>query len=335
MKVFIVGDFFGKTGPSIANQTIRKGFKNEKNITYSDGKNKLTRIIEIFFKTMYSDCVCICGFSKSNLLVINIAKLFNKKMFYIMHGYSTYEAKINNKNITKKQMKKINDFETKIFENVDKIFCVSKLFMEFMQKSEPKYINKFSYNYNGIDISDIERKVSNHTKKKNQIVSIGGGMPQKNNLEICKAISKLNEEKKMNLKYVVVGKNTTNKDEINKYDFVTYIDELSHNEVLELMSKSYLYIQNSDFETFGLSIIEALLSNCNLLVSHNIGATGVINSLENKDLIFNSTDINEITSKIEKILLEGNASRLRKSLDVEKINYKKASRYLLEKMENV
>lgn len=335
MKLFMVGDFTGNTGPSIANKTIRTGLKDEKMVTYSEGKNKIARLIEIVFKTLLSDQICMCSYTKSNLFVIKIAKLFKKQTYYLMHGYSTYEIQANNKNISEELVKQTNDFEKEIFKNVDKVFCVSKYFMEFMQEAEPEYKEKFFYNYNGLDITNIEGEALSIEKlKEKQIVSIGGGMPQKNNLEVCKAIYKLNEEKNMNLTYIVIGSNTIDKDEIIKYDFVTYIDELPHNEVLNVLKESNLYVQNSDFETFGLSVIEALLSRCNLLISNNIGAKGIINTIEDRDLIFNTANIDEIACKIEKILEEKNVSRLRSGLEVDKIHYQRAARCLLSKIKN-
>lgn len=333
MRIFMLGDFTGMNGPGIANKTMKDGLKDVKKITYSQGNNKFIRVSEIFFKTIIADKICLCSFSKSNLLAIRVAKFFKKNVYYIMHGYSTYETKINKNNSTNERQIKVNNFEKKIFENVDKVFCVSKLFMNYMKSWEPDYKDKFSYNYTGIDINYIEKSVLKSKKKKERrIVSIGGGMPQKRNLEICKAIEKLNQEKNMKLTYLVIGENRTKKDEIKQYDFVTYIDKMPHDQVLEVLSESFLYIQNSEFETFGVSVIEALLCGCNLLISSNIGAKEVISTIESKDLIFHPSNIEEITKKIENILKEKNVQRLRKGLEVEKLDYKNAAQSLLKKM---
>ena len=336
MKIFFVGDYSSNTGPSMANKIIRRGLENNKNILYSDAKNKITRVLEIFIKMMITEYVCICSFSKSNIICIKIGKLFNKKVFYLMHGYSTYENKINNKVITKEKLKSINDFEKYIFKNVDRVFCVSIKFMEYMKKEEPEYADKFYYNFNGIDIEKIESNIVTHSsnKKNNQIVSIGGGVHQKNNLMICKAIDKLNKEKQMNLKYIVIGQAGTDKEEICSYDFVTYYDKLTHEKVLNILSESYLYIQNSEFETFGLGIIEALISNCNLLISNNVGSMDIIETIADDDIIFNNKNSDEISEKIDKLLIKGNRSRLKNGLNIQEIHFKASAMSLVNKIHN-
>ncbi|SHK14397.1 Glycosyltransferase involved in cell wall bisynthesis [Hathewaya proteolytica DSM 3090] len=336
MKIFFVGDYSNNTGPSIANKIIRRGLENNKNMLYSDAKNKIMRVLELIIKTMRADYVCLCSFSKSNIICIKIAKLFNKKVLYLMHGYSTYESKINNKAITKEKLKSINDFEKYIFKNVDRVFCVSMKFMEYMKKEEPEYADKFDYNFNGIDIEKIKSIVLTHNsnKKNNQIVSIGGGVRQKNNLMICEAIDKLNKEKKMNLKYIVIGQAGTDKEQICSYDFVTYYDKLTHEKVLYILSESYLYIQNSEFETFGLAIIEALICNCNLLISNNIGSMDIIETIENGDIIFNNKNNDEIAEKIEKLLIRANQSRLKKGLNIQQIHFKASAMSLVDKIYN-
>lgn len=333
MKVFFVGDFVTNTGPAMVNKLLIKGLKNE-NIIYTKANNKITRVIELIYKTIFSDCVCFCSYSKLNFLGLKVAKLFNKKSFYIMHGYKTYEMQINDEFISREEIKKANDKEKYIFRNVNRIFCVSEKFMQFMKKNEPEFIGKFDYNNNPIELKKIKSKSKkyNCTKNSNQIVSIGGGMKQKSNLNVCRAIEKLNDEKGLNLKFIVIGLPYTEKEKICSYNFVTYYDRLSHEEVLKILSESYLYIQNSIFETFGLAIIEALACNCNLLVSNAVGATGVLKTIENNDLIYDTSDINEISSKIQNILNKGNASRLNKGIVNDEVEYTEAARLLMNKI---
>lgn len=330
----MLGDFVTDTGPGMANKMIRRGLVNNKNVVYSNGKNKITRIIEMFSKLLMSDCICLCSLSRANVIAIKLAKLLNKKTFYVMHGYSTYESQINHENIANDKLKRIHDLEKYIFQNVDKIFCVSEIFMKFMKNAEPDYADKFDYNYNGVDIEEIERiaSVLKIQKKMNQIVSLGGGMRLKNNLVICQAINKLNQEKQLGLEYIVIGLPQTDKKQICSYEFVTYYDKLPHEKVLEILAESFLYIQNSNFETFGLAIIEAMATDCNLLISDNIGAIGVLKTIESSDLIFNTTDVDEIAEKIEILLANSNVRRLQQGLDRNEVGYAEAAELLFGKI---
>jgi len=334
MKFFFVGDFRSNTGPGIANKAIRKGLSKYGNILYSDANNRFSRVLEMIVKIPQSDAVCFCSSSKANIIGMKIAEMFNKKSFYIMHGYLTFESQVSNDNITEKEIEKINRFERYIFKTVDQVYCVSEGFMSYMKVTEPEFRDKFDYNYNGLDIGKIRKNAEKRSSSKNlrQIVSIGGGMKQKSNLAVCAAINKLNKERKMNLRYIVIGPPYTDKEEICSYDFVTYYDELPHERVLDILAESYLYIQNSIFETFGLALIEALCSKCNLLVSNTVGALGVIGDLENDDLIFDQNDTEEIARKIENIYRVGNASRLYSGLRTDMIDFDKAAKSLVEKM---
>lgn len=334
MKVFFVGDFKNNTGPGIANRAIRKGLIRYNNMMYSDANSKISRVFELLVKTIKADCVCFCSPSKANIIGLRIARVFNKKSFYVMHGYLTLESKINNENIGKKEIEKINSFEKYIFKNVDRVYCVSEAFMNYMKDAEPDFKEKFDYNYNGLDLNEIKNSTEKYSanKKQGQIVSIGGGMKRKNNLVVCEAIDTLNKEKNMNLKYIVIGLPYTDKDEICSYNFVTYYDELPHEKVLEILAESYLYVQNSTFETFGLALIEALFSNCNLLVSSRVGAIGVIKTITDADLIIDQDNVEEISSKIEKIIYSGNVKRLYDGVLEDEIGLESAAESLVNKI---
>lgn len=332
MKVFFVGDFVTDTGAGMANKLLIKGLENE-NILYSKASNKVTRVFELIYKMLISDSVCFCNYSNVTFIGIKFANILNMKSYYLLHGYLTYEKKINYPSISEDELNKINFKEKKIFKNVHKIICVSKIFMEFMKEEEPDYQNKFDYIYNPVDIEKIKKISGNYSKQKNnkQIVSIGGGRKQKNIINICKAIDKLNREQKMDLRLIVIGLPLADKKKIISYNFVTYYDSLPHEEVIKILLESYIYIQNSDLETFGIAIIEALYCNCNLLISKNVGAIGVLETIEDRDLINDTQDIKEISDKIKAVISNNNADRLKKGLAVEKIQINNAGMSLLNK----
>ena len=243
MKIFFLGDFKSNTGPAIANKLMKKGLSDIDNTYFSDANNLITRIFEVLINIIRFDKICICSFSKMNYIAISLAKMFKKDIFYIMHGYASYEISINNINESKKKNDKLIKLEKYTIKNSKKVFCVSKKFMEFMIEKEPGYSLRFDYNYNGVDIDKIEKETRLYKgeKKKNQIVSIGGGMRRKNNLTVCKAINILNSEYGLNLKYVVIGLPYTDKNEICKYEFVEYYDYLPHDTVLQILGLDRLH----------------------------------------------------------------------------------------------
>ena len=69
---------------------------------------------------------------------------------------------------------------------------------------------------------------------------------------------------------------------------------------MKKMGEANLYIQNSYFETYGLSIVEAINSECDILISKNIGAIDLIENIDDNDIINNNESIDEISKKIIK-----------------------------------
>ena len=161
-------------------------------------------------------------------------------------------------------------------------------------------------------------------------MSTGGLLSIKNNLIICEAIEDLNMKRQFNdkIKYIIVGNSNGEYDKIKKYDFVKFYETVPHKKCLELMENAYLYIQNSFFETFNLSIMESLTKGCNGLLSKNLGITGIFKSIDSNSLIENVNDKKEIALKIDRILKEPNNKTMIDNIDFEKCSEK----YQLERL---
>ncbi len=338
VKLFFMGDFISNAGPGIANRLMREGLKPSKNYLYSDAKGKAGRIFEAAYKTLLADCLCVCSDSKLNIFAVRWSKLLGKPVFYIMHGYRSLEDRMNGmdangKYLGKKDREKVRRTEVFMFKNADRIFCVSKMCMGYMKKYESKYREKFDYNYNGVDIQRFKQdmKIQDFTPNAKQIMATGGGMKRKNNITVCHAIEKLNRENRLGLTFVIAGKRWTDMDEIGKFEFVRYYEDISREQTVALMRESALFIQNSLFDTFNLSVIEAIFSGCSLLVSDKVGAAGAIASLEKCDQIYDTYDIDEIAEKIKYTLSCPNNLRLRKGITDEISNIISAKK-LVEKI---
>ncbi len=290
MKIFFVGDFHNNNGPANVNKNYRENLKYNKNITYSIMKNKITRILEIIYKISKTDIVLISGLSKMQLLACKIAKKQNKKVIYLMHGYAKQEYMVNEVPVEKRTLETI---ESNMLEYADKIVCVSENFTKFLINERKDLQKKITFVNNGIDMASIESKSKDNTTY--TIISVGGGMKIKGNLNICKAIEKINN---INIKFVVIGSKDKDGEQIEKYKFVQYYEKLEHNEVLNKMQQADLYIQNSKFETFGLAIFEAISKGCKILVSKQVGALSIIKNISPNSMINDTEDISEIEEKI-------------------------------------
>lgn len=306
LRLFLIGDFQSDNGPGMANKQILQSLNKGHIIRYSKAKSKPGRIIEAIEKIILSDAVVICSKSQINYLVINIAKRLNKKIFYVMHGCSSFEAVLNNPAITGQEIESLKDYEKFVISNTDKTICVSKFFMNFMRNRMPEYKKKFDYIYNCIDIKKISSQITPVMDRKDQIVSIGGGMKRKNILTIIKAAQQL----KLSLPVLVIGADGPDSFEIKNQDNTEWEGQLSHSDVLHLLAESKIYVQNSTFETFGLAAIEALYSGCDLLISSHMGCKDLFDTLTDNDVINDVNNQEEIRQKLQYLSEHSNNERL-------------------------
>ncbi|WP_187115271.1 glycosyltransferase [Clostridium paraputrificum] len=325
-------------GPGIANRSIYENLKDYKNVYFSLYRQKIARLFECIFRTFKSDIVVFISSSNLNRIILKICKMLNKKTVYLMHGLLHYEYKINAEEIDYSMYKKYEKFDYIMVSENELVICVSNTLKVFLSKKYPEFSNKFVYNYNGI-LNSRELSVDRFNDRSNgedscyTVISVGGGMKRKNNLMICKAIEYINKKYNLEIKFICIGLNDVETNSIKSFEFVQYYEKLSHNEVIKYMQSSDLYIQNSSFETFGLSVIEALLSGCDILVSNNVGALGVFSEVDNNNIIYDINNIEEIGDKIYHLLLNPNNKKMKENLQHDLIDPNKSANNLLKKIE--
>ncbi len=303
-KIFFVGDFYSNSGPANVNKYFLK--MNNGFYKYSLAKNKFARIFELIYKTLTSDIICFCSFSHINLFGMKLCKIFNKKSVYLMHGLLEKEKEfrvIDNRDIL---------VEEKMLNDVDKIICVSIKYKNLIKTYYSK--KNIQHVFNGIDSIHMLNMTTTIYKNNDKFIifSTGGDNKQKNNIKVCEAIASRSNLSKSVL-YIIAG-NLDNKDFFAKYDFVKFTGNIEHEECVAIMKKANLYIQNSYLESFGLSIIEALLQGCDLLISNNIGAIDILD-VNDESKIFDNDNINEIANKIEYKLQHNEHSNTLSSFD--------------------
>ena len=314
MRIFLLGDFQSDNGPGNANKQIKKSLSLKYEIEYSRAIGKVGRIFEMYKGVCHADMLIICSESKINYQAVKLAKVKGKKIIYLMHGYSSYEHKIEHPDVSDKELKKIYKYEHFIFDSVDRIVCVSNRCMQYMKSQLLQYVDKFDYIFNVVDIENIERLCRNTSANKriNQVLSVGGGMKQKNILSLVEAAGNKN--------VVVVGKTLSDGDKIREYNNVIWYEHLMYDDILKLMTESSLYIQNSIFETFCLAVVEALFAGCSILVSDAVGCLDLFDNLLDEDVIYDVFDQEEISNKMKYLLKNPNNERLLKGFKKELVS---------------
>lgn len=319
MKVFFCGDFEGMSGPAIANKNMKMGFeaiqKTNDMFYYTKATTKIGRISELVHM-VGCDWAVVCSASRFNKLVIRLANILGIKIAYIMHGLASYEEELNEgDNIGIKKAKKHEKF---ILKKTDKIIAVSKKFCMVLQSRYPQYKKKISYCFNSISSNILIANSSSENRKK-RIISVGGAMPRKNMIPVCKAIERINQKEHTSLDFYIIGKNKIQMEQISGYSCVKYIESLDHKELMRMLQDGGIYIQNSLFETYGLTIVEALSQGCDIIISQYVGVLDLFGHLEDSDIIYDPMNVDEIEKKIKYILEHGNRQKLCKCFEWNKV----------------
>ena len=302
-RIYYAGDFLSDNGPAVVNRQYEPYIKNDAYICRSNGK--IVRILHFIVYAPRCDTILISSLSDFHLKIIRIAKRFHKKTFYLMHGYGKIENKLNG-GLDDSSRQSIED---NLLLQSDRIICVSENFSKLLREERPDIATKITYVNNGVGATSSDLRPPLNHGRGFTVVSVGGGMPRKNNLEVCRAIETM--DSKMNITFVVIGPKLLDGDEISQFKFVKYYEKLSHSEVQEWMHKADLYVQNSSFETFGLAVCEALSAGSELLIAKNVGAISVIDNLTEKNIINSPDDIDEIAKKISYFVKYRGGTQLR------------------------
>ncbi len=325
MRIFLAGDAVSGTGPANVTKYYIRNLPHK--TLYQKHRNKLLRAVEIVINTMRSDVVVYSGYSKQNILGLNIAKKLKKPSAYIMHGCVEYENGIN-----LEPDERMNEVERKTLELADLVIAVSETFCEWLKEYYPEYADKFDFVSNGIDTDLIHNAKERSEYDRHMIFTIGGGMPRKKIKHICEAVKKLRTEYDPDMYLTVIGDKGADSGEIDSYDFVEDKGIVTFEEGVELFARAALFIQNSCFETFGLAPVEALVCGCPILCSKHVGALSLIKDLRDTDVIQNYDDPDEIAEKIKVTIENSNAKRLIADLEWESNSWKARSRALTSKL---
>lgn len=308
MKFLLLGNWKQNAGPCNVNRSL---------VENSDGTmrfltwNRFSRI-ERLFKCIISNPIVISGGATNS--EINIFKLLHKKIVYIFHGYYKYENEINNLNLSNKVLN--NEAELLRIANI--ILPVSQNYSEWVKLHLPQYAHKIYFLNNGISICQREKT----TKIPYSIAISGGNRPIKNASLVCEAVSKIVEQG-YNCKVYVFGRFYKGGDDLSKYSFVIKEGHLNKEQYYNELDKISLFVVNSELESFGLVVADAINCNCSLLVSHNVGALSIISTTED-DVIFDTHNINELSTKILYLLQNSNSDRIYKSIDIQEVSEKNA-----------
>ena len=85
-----------------------------------------------------------------------------------------------------------------------------------------------------------------------------------------------------------------------------------------------LMVINSEVESFGLVVGDALNCGCSLLLAKNVGAISIFKDIRAEDVVLDNRNIHELAQKIAYLLENSNIQRLFNSVDRQKCSCKQA-----------
>lgn len=307
-KYLFQGNIMGNTGPTNVNKGLVCNLSDSFYVIHS--KNKILKYLETVVKVMACKVVVVSGLSKMAMYTVKLAKVLKKKSIYIMHGCCELEALYNEWPVDENILK----MEKYLLKNVDLILPVSKRYSEIIKQKYSDYEDKIEYIYNGVD--KLEQNFDGFNRKKGHIIAVGGDRKLKNNVIVAKAMKKIEENSVLSVYGYIY-----NPDELPKGTNMKFKGLVSQEQLYRELMQSEIFVLNSIYEPFGLTVFDALKCGCSILVSNVVGALELLDTTE-EDIIFNPMDENEIASKIKYLLKNPNNERLISKLDFEKISFK-------------
>lgn len=310
-KIVIIGPVGNKeSGPGSVVNSLIKGL-NEKNIEYtlidSYSKNIIEKLL-IYIK------IVLLIFSKDKIVNVHTygykipylvykISIINKKNKYFLtiHGITSYEYMLNKKDISNSiiRMEKI------IYSRFPNIICVSKYLME-LYKNQYKRTNNVYYIYNG-----LLNPNNTYIQKKEELYIYAGGFSKlKNPIETIHLFKNIIDYYNSDSKLIICGEKkeidlyTKTIDLIKKYnleDKIVLYNKLSKKELDDIYMKAKYVIALSKFDTFNMTVLEAMSFGCIPIVSNKCGVKDLID--KNTGIIFNderdiSILLNQISSDI-------------------------------------
>ena len=262
MKVLYIGDFIKGNGPSTVDINIRDSIQSSNQVNQVEFLQSTTKLsFTVLKKISNVDVVHVSGVSFLGMLFMIFSRLCRKKTSMTMHGSLVIESRFRKISLYRRVFEFIQQ------KSANKIMPVSKLLAEKVKINKKVIVIPNGFNY--IDNLAI-------SKKANLITLIGGGRKEKRHLDICEVIQKINDEHGLNIKVNLFGENGVDSNKINSFHFVDDFGFCNKNIVLNSLSKSKIFIQYSEFESFSLAVADAINYQCYIITSNLVGINDFI-----------------------------------------------------------
>lgn len=321
LKILFVGESHSNTGPANVNKRLIDNLTQQYRTLKTH--QPLRKMAELFMKMSTSRVVVLSGITRVGMIALRLSRLTRTKTIYIMHGCADYEAKLNGREPNSDWLIKR---EKELLRSADLLLPVSLKFSEWVREHYPEYAHKTEHLFNGID--PPEKTGYHEDRRENRVIAVGADRATKNNRILSEAVESLGGTAKL----IVCGK--VHAQSLKTTPHTRYLGLIPQKEFYRELHKSKLFVLNSIFEPFSLSVFDALHCGCSILVSNYAGIVDLL-KLEDSDILFDPTDKREIRAKIQYLLANPNHNRIASCLHYEDLSYQKRVEELTAYCESV
>jgi len=326
MKVLYLGELSGNTGPSNANLGFYSHWPVDDDLEILSTKSKISKVLDALAMPIRSDCVISFGDWSLFRCSENLARLQNKPCVAFCHGYIPFENEINKLGMPDRQIKSYINW----LEKADVVVANSAYQAQFILNQQPSLQGKVSHVDLGVERFTQTRRIRSHLP---YIIAVSGGTRRiKGNDIVARSIYKLRKagiDVQLHVygrRYAAVDRDL---DRLISDGYGEYKGQVSHEQFIEGLTASDVFVMNSRHEPFGLSAIDALQAGSSLLLSRNCGVNGLL-KLNSNDIVENCEDESEVADKIALLINKPNSKRLYESIDFEEASWDSAARKLRE-----
>jgi hypothetical protein len=194
-------------------------------------------------------------------------------------------------------MKPIEKF---IYKEFDKIICISKGTSDKLVEWIPELENKINIVNNGIDLKKFKHKKHCNINSKDEIkiIMVASFSSQKDQTTLIKAMTEVSAKYKLYFagdgKQINKSKSLVRK--LNLEDRINFLGNQSN--IPELLSQMDLFVLSSNWEGFGLVVIEAMASGLPVIATD---VPGVSNIVSGYGELFECGDYLSLAKKIKKM----------------------------------
>lgn len=180
---------------------------------------------------------------------------------------------------------------------------------EFMRQFLKKYDNKIEVIHEGVNFKQFQQISDNlsGSKTDSYILSVSTLFPYKNMDKLIIAYSIL-KKRGCNQKLYIAGRDPDGKQldilkkltkDLELVDDVNFVGLVPYNKVPDLYKNAELFMFLSSVETFGLPVLEAMVSGVPVIASNAMSVPEVVNEA---GILVDPNDVQEIAKKMEEVL---------------------------------